>query len=119
MRSLAQAISHDFDFKRLILVVGIMEDKDIKHILAEIVPLAHTVLYTRPDYYRAANPQDIMKAAKEFNKDGEVYVPLSKAIEQAREVADPKDLIVITGSLYTVGEAKSYFDPVRFPREDV
>ena len=119
MRSLAQAISHDFDFKRLILVVGIMEDKDIKHILAEIVPLAHTVMYTRPDYYRAANPRRLMDVAKGLGNNGEVHVPLSNAIERAREVADTKDLIVITGSLYTVGEAKSYFDPLRYPREDV
>jgi dihydrofolate synthase/folylpolyglutamate synthase len=99
--------------------VGIMEDKDISHILAEIVPLAHKVIYTRPAYYRAANPQHIMDVAKEFKKDGEVHVPLSTAIEKARELADTKDLIVITGSLFTVGEAKSYFDPSHYPREDV
>jgi len=119
MRSLAQAIGHDFHFEKLILVVGIMEDKDISHILAEIVPLAHKVIYTRPAYYRAANPQHIMDVAKEFKKDGEVHVPLSTAIEKARELADTKDLIVITGSLFTVGEAKSYFDPSHYPREDV
>jgi len=119
MRSLAQTIGHDFHFERLILVLGIMEDKDIKHILAEIVQLAQKVIYTRPVYYRAANPQHIMDVAKEFKKDGEVHVPLSTAIERAREVADTKDLIVITGSLFTVGEAKSYFDPVHYPREDV
>ena len=119
MRSLAQTIGNDFDFKRLILVLGIMEDKDIKHILAEIVPLAHKVMYTRPAYHRAANPQHIMDVAKELRNNGEVLVPLSKAIERAREVADTKDLIVITGSLYTVGEAKSYFDPLGYPREDV
>jgi len=70
MRSLAQAIGNDFDFKRLIVVVGIMEDKDIKHILAEIVPLGHRVIYTRPAYYRAANPQHVMDVAKKSRKDG-------------------------------------------------
>jgi dihydrofolate synthase/folylpolyglutamate synthase len=119
MRSLAQAIGNDFDFKRLIVVVGIMEDKDIKHILAEIVPLAYRVIYTRPAYYRAANPHYLMDVAKKFRKDGEVHVPLSTAIERARELADTKDLIVITGSLFTVGEAKSYLDPIHYPREDV
>ena len=119
MRALAQAISHDLDFKRLVLVMGIMEDKDITNILAEIVPLAHRVIYTRPAYYRAANPQHIMDRAKKFKKDGEVKVPLSTAIERARMVADANDLIVITGSLFTVGEAKTYLDPVHFPPEDV
>ncbi len=119
MRSLAQAIGNDFHFEKLILVLGIMEDKDIQHILAEIVPLAHRVIYTRPAYYRAANPQHIMDVAKEFKKDGEVNFPLSKAIERARDLADTKDLIVITGSLFTVGEAKSYLDPLHYPREDI
>jgi len=119
MRSLAQAIGNDFHFEKLILVLGIMEDKDIKHILAEIVPLAHRVIYTRPAYYRAANPQHIMDVAKKFGKDGEVHFPLSKAIERARDLADKKDLILITGSLFTVGEAKSYFDPLHYPREDI
>ena len=96
-----------------------MEDKDSKHILVEIVPLAHRVIYPRPAYHRAANPQHVMDVAKELKKDGEVHVPLSTGIERAREVADTKDVIVITGSLFTVGEAKSYFDPVHFPREDV
>jgi dihydrofolate synthase/folylpolyglutamate synthase len=119
MRSLAYSIGRDFDFERLILVVGIMEDKDILNILTEILPLAHKVIYTRPTYYRAANPQYLMDVAKKFGKDGEVHFPLSKAIERARDLADKKDLVLITGSLFTVGEAKSYFDPIRYPREDI
>ena len=119
MRSLAYSIGRDFDFERLILVVGIMEDKDILNILKKIVPLASRVIYTRPTYYRAANPQYLMDVAKEFRKDGEVQFPLSTAIERARDLAGKKDLILITGSLFTVGEAKSYFDPIHYPREDI
>jgi len=119
MRSLAQAIGNDFHFEKLILVLGIMEDKDISNILTKILPLAHKAIYTKPTYYRAANPQYLMDVAKKFGKDGEVHVPLSTAIERARDLADTKDLIVITGSLFTVGEAKSYLDPLHYPREDI
>ncbi len=119
MRSVAQAIGNDFHFENLILVLGIMEDKDIAHILQAIVPLAYKVIYTRPAYYRAANPQYLMDVAREFGEDGEVHFPLSKAIERARDLAGRKDMILITGSLFTVGEAKSYFDPVNYPQEDV
>ena len=89
------------------------------HILAEIVPFAHRAIYPRPDYYRAADPHYIMDVAKELRKDGDVHVPLSTEIERARDLADKKDLILITGSLFTVGEAKSYFDPIHYPREDI
>jgi dihydrofolate synthase/folylpolyglutamate synthase len=119
MRSLARAIANDFDFDNLILVIGIMDDKDIKGILAEIVPLAHRVIYTRPAYYRAADPQRLMDSAKKYGKKGEIQVPLSTAIEKARDVAGRRDMIVITGSLFTVGEAKSYFDPLNYPQEAV
>jgi dihydrofolate synthase / folylpolyglutamate synthase len=119
MRSLARALRGDFHFENLILVVGIMDDKDSKAILAEIVPLAHRVIYTRPAYYRAANPQRLMDTAKRFRKDGEIRVPLSTAIERAKDVAGEKDLIVITGSLFTVGEAESYLDPLHYPSEDI
>jgi folylpolyglutamate synthase/dihydropteroate synthase len=34
-------------------------------------------------------------------------------------LAGKKDLILITGSLFTVGEAKSYLDPIHYPREDI
>jgi len=83
------------------------------------VPLAHRVIYTRPAYYRAANPQRLMDTAKRFRKDGEIRVPLSTAIERAKDVAGEKDLIVITGSLFTVGEAESYLDPLHYPSEDI
>jgi folylpolyglutamate synthase/dihydropteroate synthase len=36
---------------------------------------------------------------------------LTEAIEKAKEIADPRDLIVICGSLFTVGEAMTYFYP--------
>jgi len=119
MRSLAHSIRNDFDFKQLILVFGVMEDKDISNILREIVPLANTVVYTRPTYYRAANPHRVMEMAKEFGRAGEVHFPVSAAIDKARDLADKRDLILITGSLYTVGEAKSYLDPIGYPVEDI
>lgn len=119
MKSLARSIGRDFDFEKLILVLGIMEDKDIKNILKEILPLASRVIYTRPTYYRAANPQNLMGLAREFGKDGEVHFPLSIAIDRARDMCDKKDLILITGSLFTVGEAKSCLDPIRYPIEDI
>ena len=119
MRSLAHSIGNDFDFKQLILVFGVMEDKDISNILREIVPPANTVIYTRPTYYRAANPHRVMEMAKEFGRAGEVHFPVSAAIDKARDLADKRDLILITGSLYTVGEAKSYLDPIGYPVEDI
>jgi dihydrofolate synthase/folylpolyglutamate synthase len=119
MRSLAYSIRRDFDFEKLILILGIMKDKDILNIFKEILPLAHRIIYTRPAYYRAAKPQYLMDLAKEFGRKGEVHFPLSAAIDRARDLANKGDLILITGSLFTVGEAKSWLDPINYPSEDI
>jgi dihydrofolate synthase/folylpolyglutamate synthase len=87
--------------------------------LKEIVPLATRVIFTRPAYYRAAEPERLLKAAEGLGWSGEVSTPLSAAIERARNLADERDLILITGSLFTVGEAKSYLDPTSYPDEQV
>ncbi|MBW2076733.1 MAG: bifunctional folylpolyglutamate synthase/dihydrofolate synthase [Deltaproteobacteria bacterium] len=117
MRSLADSIKRDFDFKDLVLVVGIMADKEISPILREVLPLASKTIFTRPAYYRASEPQLLLQAAEKLGSTGEVRVPLSAAIERARNLAGERDLILITGSLFTVGEAKSCLDPTRYPRE--
>ena len=46
-----------------------------------------------------------------LGKSGEVIHVLTQALERARQMAGPQDLIVVTGSLFTVGEALTYFDP--------
>jgi len=119
MRSLARAITHDFDFQDLIVILGVLGDKDISNMLKEILPLATKVIYTKAAYERAANPQLLMEQGKRLGTIGEVCFPIPKAIDKARSLADTKDLILITGSLYTVGEAKSYFDPVNYPVETI
>ena len=119
MRSLAWAIRHDFDFRNLIVVLGVLGDKDISNILKEILPLASKVIYTKAAYERAANPRLLMEQGKRLGKSGEVCFPIPKAIDKARTIADMKDLILITGSLYTVGEAKSYLDPTNYPIEGI
>ena len=119
MRSLARAIRHDFDFRNLIVVLGVLGDKDILNILKEILPLASKVIYTKAAYERAANPQILMEQGKRLGKTGQVCFPIPKAIDKARTIADTKDLVLITGSLYTVGEAKSYLDPTNYPIEAI
>ena len=111
MKALADSIKTGLKFRQMILVIGVMEDKEIGQILRRIVPLSDYIIYTRPVYYRAASPETIMAEGARLGKPGEIVPLLTEAIEKAREIADPRDLIVITGSLFTVGEAMTYFNP--------
>jgi len=116
---LADSIQRDFTYRRLILVIGIMEDKDIRNIFYKIVPSADYIIYTSPAYYRSANPEILMKSASSMGKQGEVVPVISEAIDRAKEIAGPHDMILITGSLFTVGEALTYFDPEAFSPDGV
>ena len=120
VRALADAVPHAFSYRRLILVLGIMADKDIPAMLKEIVPMADVVVYTRPVYARAAAPETLAKAAAEnaLQTPFEIAPELRQALDRAKEIADAEDLILVTGSLFTAGEALSLLDPVRY-RPDV
>ncbi len=96
IKVLTQAIQSGFKYKRLILVIGVMEDKEIGSLLSGIVPAADYVFYTRPVYYRAANPEILASEASHLEKSGEVVQVLTEAIDKARAMADPQDLILIS-----------------------
>ncbi|MGA7578987.1 MAG: bifunctional folylpolyglutamate synthase/dihydrofolate synthase [Desulfobaccales bacterium] len=97
---------------RLFLVMGIMADKDVDAILARLLPLAHLVIFTQPRYFRAAATTDLARRAQAYALEV-IQVPrVSEAIRRAQTLAGPRDRIVVTGSLFTVGEAKEYFQGV-------
>ena len=119
IRALAKSIKAGFKYKRLILVIGVMEDKDIGQLLRGIVPVSDYVIYTRPVYSRAADPGILMAEAVPLQKPGEMIHALARAVDRAREIANPKDLIIVCGSLFTVGEAMRYLIPESYGQDDL
>jgi dihydrofolate synthase/folylpolyglutamate synthase len=107
--TLAQNLRHAPRNGRLILVMGIMADKDVDAILARLLPLAQMAIFTQPRYFRAAAPRDLARRAQPYGLEILQTPRVAAAIQQAQSLAGPKDRIVVTGSLYTVGEAKEYF----------
>lgn len=109
---LKESLKKEFLFRRLILLVGIMKDKDIGSFLHILAPLADHIILTRPGIDRAASPSIMKEALGRYRKKAEVIENLREAINQGISIAEDGDLICITGSLYTVGEARSYFHPM-------
>jgi len=106
MKYLMYSLKEDFSFDKLILIIGILSDKNIKEILELITPIADLIIATKSQTSRAFDP----KLLKEMMKKKEVIVKdkINEAIIHAKKIAKKSDLICITGSLYTVGEARSY-----------
>jgi|YelNatPaOPRAMG01_1025707.scaffolds.fasta_scaffold00006_102 dihydrofolate synthase/folylpolyglutamate synthase len=109
-QALAQALKRDRPPGRRFLVMGIMADKDEEAILAALLPLAQTVIFTRPAYFRAAKTEDLARRAKPYNLEILQEPVVARAVQRARSLAGPQDQVVVTGSLYTVGEALAYFE---------
>ena len=92
---------------RLFLVLGIMRDKDITAVLQRLIPLADEVILTRPDYHRAASLADLEIAARPLGVPFSLQERVGEAVELVKAMASPADCICITGSLFTVGEARA------------
>jgi dihydrofolate synthase/folylpolyglutamate synthase len=94
--------------RKTILVFGVMRDKEYGKMLDLLVPLSDTVILTRPDMERALPPQSM----KALVPEPVVTEDTRTALLRAKEVAGPGDLVVITGSFFTVGEAKAIIDEI-------
>ncbi|MFN3740969.1 MAG: bifunctional folylpolyglutamate synthase/dihydrofolate synthase, partial [Thermodesulfovibrionales bacterium] len=96
-------------YKRIILILGIMADKDIDGIVRAFDGLCDIIISTRPDYNRALEAEKLKKKIEALhNYNSSIYnaETVRKAIEMAGNLYRQGDLVVITGSFYTVGEAK-------------
>jgi dihydrofolate synthase/folylpolyglutamate synthase len=88
-----------------------MKDKDFESILEFLAPLADHIILTKPNIDRAASPALLKKALGRNEKKAEVIEDLKEAIGIGLSKTADEDLLCITGSLYTVGEARAYFQP--------
>ena len=111
---LSRSIKRDGSHDRLILVLGIMKDKDIDRIMDKLLPISNYVICTAPEYYRSAEPGELVKKLYAHGKDGEAIPSIPRAIARARAMAMSGDMILITGSLFTVGEALSCLEPEKY-----
>jgi dihydrofolate synthase/folylpolyglutamate synthase len=111
MKMLKKTLKEDFEYERLILIVGILEDKDIQRMLTTIIPVSDVVIVTKSKNARACEPTALKDRIKEIGYTKGLFVEksLPKAIDHAKIMAGKKDVICISGSLFTVGEARSYF----------
>jgi len=89
-----------------IVILGISRDKDLEGMLAELASLQPRLIATASHNPRAADPARIIAAAASQGMAAEDGGDVDAALARARAEAAPDDLIVVTGSLYAVAEAR-------------
>ncbi len=91
------------NYNRLHIVFGIVKDKDSNKILS-LLPKEAIYYFTKAQIPRALPEDELIKKAKAHNLTGEKYPEVNEALAAAIRGADKKDLIVVCGSVYLVGE---------------
>jgi dihydrofolate synthase/folylpolyglutamate synthase len=103
--ALRSALSERYDGRPLIFVFGAMRDKAISEMTEILFPLAERVIATRAENPRSASPEEIQQAGRRTGAEIEVVAEIGAALERARDGAGAETVVVVTGSIYLVGEA--------------
>jgi dihydrofolate synthase/folylpolyglutamate synthase len=106
---LREALEKNFPAKERTLILGVLQDKDWREICEILSPLAGKIFVVPVASERSANPKDLAEICRTANPAEEIFVcdSLKDAFEKtgSRGRSPHQNFIVITGSLYLVGEA--------------
>ncbi len=105
-RKLRATLEEVFPGRLVILVFGVMRDKDAAGILEVMQPIVDRIVVTRPRLQRAASVEYLSPLAGAFFDRVEVAEEVSAALEIAAGVARADDVVCVTGSIFTVAEAR-------------
>ncbi len=103
--ALRSALSERYGDRPLIFVFGAMRDKAISEMTEILFPLADRVIATRAENPRSASPEEIQQAGSRTGTEIETVADVGAALERARRRVASKTVVVVTGSIYLVGEA--------------
>ncbi|MFB3738828.1 MAG: folylpolyglutamate synthase/dihydrofolate synthase family protein [Candidatus Velamenicoccus archaeovorus] len=104
--ALAAALREAFAWERLHLVIAVSANKDVGGIVRTLAPLADRAYATRNTSSRSGPAEGVAAALTDAGVLPEVFDSVAEAIAAARDSAGPADLILATGSLYTVADAR-------------
>jgi dihydrofolate synthase/folylpolyglutamate synthase len=103
--ALRSALSSYYEDRRIIFVFGAMRDKAIGEIAEILFPLGESVIATAAENPRSATGEEIRDAASRTGAEIVLSRDVQAALVRARELAGTDGVVVVTGSIYVVGEA--------------
>jgi dihydrofolate synthase/folylpolyglutamate synthase len=103
-----------YRYRRLLLVLGTMTDKDTGGIFSTLAPLAASCYCVSPAIERAMDDVRLSAAMNDLGVVSRACGSVANGIALAQRDAGPEDLILVCGSLFTVGEAKACLEGAEF-----
>ena len=105
-----RTIQSDFSYGRLIAVVSMSSDKNIEGMIENIAQVAdHFIITKHSVTARAAEPEVLIKEINKAGKTYQVQLESDIAFETAVNQAGEGDMVLVIGSVYLAGDARSYF----------
>lgn len=104
IKVIRQQLEH-CSYQHLHIIIGMVKDKDIDAVLA-LLPKHASYHFTQAQIPRALDAASLRQKASVFGLNGNVYADVNIALKEIMSKADPKDLILICGSVFLIGEVQ-------------
>jgi dihydrofolate synthase / folylpolyglutamate synthase len=106
IKKLSESVDMYFSYEKIILILGILADKQVKEMINTIVPKAHKVIAVTPNSERAELASELAEEISEINGNVQVIEDYQEAYKTALNSCSDKDLLLISGSLYMIGDMR-------------
>lgn len=110
--TLKENISKYFNYKNIILLIGILADKQVEDMIKVITPMSKHIIALTPHSDRAELGVKLKEEIEKFNKNVESFESYETAFKKALSIAREDDLILVTGSLYMIGEMRGIINHI-------
>lgn len=100
------ALKFHFEFDKLFLILGALADKDVDSIISPFLSRAEFVWTVKTNHPRSRGAEDLALHLRTLGSHAQAADDVDDALARARERASPRDLILITGSLSVVAQAR-------------
>ena len=111
-RKLKNVIEQYLPGKKIILLFGASEDKDILGMIKIIKPVINRFIFSKTEHPRAAEINKIIKIGEKLNLEYESYDLLEDALQSAINVSNSDNVIIAAGSLFIAGGVKNILNPI-------
>ena len=106
-RRLRETLDQYFPSCPIVLVFGVSGDKNVREMLRELRPRVQTLIATQSTHPRAMPPEQLAFIAHETNDRREIALSVQDALKCAYAIAPLNGIILVTGSIFVVGEART------------
>ena len=106
-RTLREGYEKLLQDKKLLMLTGMLRDKDTEHIIGEFRKIADDFIATEPDNPRKLSAEELKELLEKQGGRAEAYADNKDALERAYELADGYDGVICAGSLYLIGKLRT------------